>query len=248
MARKTALNKEPGNVSVALPQSEKDRLAGRKPQLTRLSPGIYRDASGRLVGSRGQELGGRFRGPTGQQIGRQLGQVQLRPNGNEVGNTLGQWPNWANNPAGIDPGYNIGAQDPGFVADLENQARQRAEAIRRGEPVTQDYNPERERRVQQILNELQNEPPQASQQPNDQQMPQMPQPSRNYGGRYRLSPGVYGSREQAMRQYEEQKRQFEMMRNGQPPAPIAPPPGQSSYNPSKWDWTPSPSRMIRKPW
>jgi hypothetical protein len=31
---------------------------------------------------------------------------------------------------------------------------------------------------------------------------QMPQPSANNGGRYRLSPGVYGTREQAMRQYE----------------------------------------------
>ena len=32
-------------------------------------------------------------------------------------------------------------------------------------------------------------------------LPQMPQPSANMGGQYRLSPGVYGTREQAMQQY-----------------------------------------------
>lgn len=40
--------------------------------------------------------------------------------------------------------------------------------------------------------------------PMPQGMPQMPQPSANQGGQYRLSPGVYGTREQAMRQYEQQ--------------------------------------------
>jgi hypothetical protein len=38
-------------------------------------------------------------------------------------------------------------------------------------------------------------------------MPQMPQPSANMGGQYRLSPGVYGSREQAMQQYNQQMQQ-----------------------------------------
>lgn len=33
---------------------------------------------------------------------------------------------------------------------------------------------------------------------------QMPQPSANKGGKYRLSPGVYGTREQAMQQYNQQ--------------------------------------------
>lgn len=35
-------------------------------------------------------------------------------------------------------------------------------------------------------------------------MPQMPQPSANMGGQYRLSPGMYGSRDQAMQQYNQQ--------------------------------------------
>jgi hypothetical protein len=37
---------------------------------------------------------------------------------------------------------------------------------------------------------------------------QMPQASANQGGRYRLSPGVYGTREQAMNQYNQQMQQM----------------------------------------
>lgn len=39
-------------------------------------------------------------------------------------------------------------------------------------------------------------------------MPQMPQASANQGGRYRLSPGVYGTQQQAMNQYNQQMQQF----------------------------------------
>ena len=75
MARKTAMGKEPGNVSIALPKSEKDRLRGGgqrmpgkprpmddkgnftdKQSLERLSPGVYRNSQGKLVGSKGQAL------------------------------------------------------------------------------------------------------------------------------------------------------------------------------------------------
>lgn len=75
MARKTAMGKEPGNVSIALPESEKQRLKGGgrrmpgKPRpmdnkgnftdtqsLQRVSPGVYRNSQGKLVGSRGQAL------------------------------------------------------------------------------------------------------------------------------------------------------------------------------------------------
>jgi hypothetical protein len=75
MARKTAMGKEPGNVSIALPKSEKDRLRSDgqrlpgksrpmddkgnftdKQSLERVSPGIYRNSQGKLVGSKGQAL------------------------------------------------------------------------------------------------------------------------------------------------------------------------------------------------
>jgi hypothetical protein len=72
MARKTAMKKDP-TVSIAIPQSEKDRLRTLKPggpsvsdgvvqgkpgPLRRLSPGVYRSSSGQLVGSKGQALPG----------------------------------------------------------------------------------------------------------------------------------------------------------------------------------------------
>ena len=75
MARKTAMGKEPGSVSIALPESEKQRLQGRERRmpgkarpmdekgnftdrqpLERLSPGVYRNSQGKLVGSKGQAL------------------------------------------------------------------------------------------------------------------------------------------------------------------------------------------------
>ena len=75
MARKTAMGKEPGNVSIAVPKSEKDRmrtggrnLPGKPPSmddkgnltgkqsLERVSPGVYRNSQGKLVGSKGQAL------------------------------------------------------------------------------------------------------------------------------------------------------------------------------------------------
>ena len=40
------------------------------------------------------------------------------------------------------------------------------------------------------------------------QAPQMPQPSANMGGQYRLSPGVYGNQQQAMNQYNQQMQQM----------------------------------------
>jgi hypothetical protein len=46
----------------------------------------------------------------------------------------------------------------------------------------------------------------------NQAMPQMPQPSANNGGKYRLSPGVYGTKEQAMEQYSQRPSIDEIMR------------------------------------
>jgi hypothetical protein len=97
MARRTAMSKEPGKVSIAVPDYEKARLnGGMRPmpdsmnnrggfktggesylpeklpnpidnqgnfaqgggQLKRVSPGVYRNSQGQLVGSRGQQLRG----------------------------------------------------------------------------------------------------------------------------------------------------------------------------------------------
>lgn len=53
-----------------------DEKGNRKPSenLTRVSPGVYRNSQGKLVGSRGQSLGDRV-GRPGAEIGRALGQA-----------------------------------------------------------------------------------------------------------------------------------------------------------------------------
>lgn len=126
MARKTAMSKEPGNVSIALPQSEKDRLAGRKPQpspplrqapMQRLSPGVYRNSQGQLVGSRGQRLPGQST-PRGQMPSVPTEQQPQMPPPQNVGQGLsagllpaGPQPSWRppapNQPMGQP-------QQPGF--------------------------------------------------------------------------------------------------------------------------------------
>lgn len=65
---------------------------------------------------------------------------------------------------------------------------------------------------QQMLQSYQQMQPQ---QPSDKmfRFPQMPQPSANQGGKYRLSPGVYGSKEQAMQQFNQQGIQDGMYRS-----------------------------------
>lgn len=78
------------------------------------------------------------------------------------------------------------------------------------------------------------------------QMPMMPQPSANMGGQYRLSPGVYGTQEQAMQQMMQQARQpaMPMPQNGL---------GQTGINPvGNWNNSPmvpqngAPNYMYRR--
>lgn len=63
------------------------------------------------------------------------------------------------------------------------------------------------------------------------QMPQMPQPSANMGGQYRLSPGVYGTRDQAMQQYNQQMQQMYQPINGLGQQGNMPPMDWSSWGP-----------------
>jgi len=106
MARKTAMGKEPGNVSIALPQSEKDRLnrgrekflgptkrpgmddkgnVNNKQYLDRVSPGIYRNSKGQLTNSFGrvmerkQRQGGTMAQALAQQTGMQAAPVGAMP-------------------------------------------------------------------------------------------------------------------------------------------------------------------------
>jgi hypothetical protein len=83
MARRTAMSKEPrtessreGERRMPGKPMDFDDKGNRKPsgELTRVSPGVYRNSQGKLVGSRGQSLGNRNSRP-GAEIGRALGQA-----------------------------------------------------------------------------------------------------------------------------------------------------------------------------
>ncbi len=115
--------------------------------MQRLSPGVYRSASGGLVGQGGQ-------------------QIQRQPQ-------LNVSPESAVQDSQMNPGRQVQQGmywAPGFGPDQTNM------------PMDKMYR-----------------------WPQDSQMPQ---PSANMGGQYRLSPGVYGNQQQAMNQYNQQMQQM----------------------------------------
>lgn len=206
MARRSALSREPG----------KPRTGGGLTQsLQRLSPGVYRNAGGQLTNQAGRPMPqqpNRMPPPQGRP-----GMVnlpgQMRPgmtpggvagtisgvmgNGNRPGsygpnmspedfaNAAAGNANMVNLPAQLPPGanpYDYGAA----IAGYDNAAGQIHDAMWRSPGYT----------------DMMYRPPGYN-----QNAGQMPQPSANNGGKYRLSPGVYGTREQAMRQYTQQMQQ-----------------------------------------
>lgn len=83
MARRTAMSKEPrtessreGERRMPLKREDYDDKGNRNSsdELTRVSPGVYRNSQGKLVGSRGQSLGNRNNRP-GAAIGDALGNM-----------------------------------------------------------------------------------------------------------------------------------------------------------------------------
>ena len=109
------------------------KLAGalaKDPTLNRVSPGVYRNAQGGLVNSRGGALPGQ-RPPTQSSTPGRM--PQPRP----------QMPNVrAPSQAGRD------------AYDMERIAQERARAIQNGGMVTMDYNPQRDNRVNEILGRM----------------------------------------------------------------------------------------------
>ncbi len=186
MASKSALRRDP---------SKPPTGGGLTQSLRRVSPGIYRNAGGQLTNQAGR--------PMPQQPNRPPPQQQWQPTmagaitgvmGNEnrpgsygpnmspedFANAAAGNANMVNLPAQLPPGanpYDYGAA----IAGYDNAAGQIHDAMWRSPGYT----------------DMMYRPPGYN-----QNAGQMPQPSANKGGKYRLSPGVYGTREQAMRQYE----------------------------------------------
>lgn len=147
------------------------RAANRAPT-ERLSPGVYRSASGGLVTQQGRPI-------------QRQAQPSIPPE--SAGNP------WAQG----------GQMDPGMAGQIAGQVGMGAPGY-----AAADRNPKWPEGANlyelmgggsgQIQDAMYRSP----------EFIQMPQPSANQGGRYRLSPGVYGTREQAMNQYNQQLQQM----------------------------------------
>lgn len=176
-----------------------ERLA-RKTPTERLSPGVYRSASGDLVGQGGRPIQRQPQAPMAQQV---AGGMQPQPQ--QVGQPVTDQTNKPFDLSQYNP-EQIQAQD--MARQLAIQQGVQPGQIQSGIYWNPNFNPN-----------IGKTPPNWSggpvsdmmfRQPMPQGMPQMPQPSANQGGQYRLSPGMYGSREQAMQQYNQQMQPYMM--------------------------------------
>ena len=157
----------------------------RKTPTERLSPGVYRSASGDLVGQGGRPIQRQPQAPMAQPTQQVMPQGQppmedqfFQPSPGDVGQQVNK-PFPMDGLGNFNPG-SIGKTPPGWSGGGS-------------------YDPSlNQGPMQNLVYRM------------PQGMPQMPQPSANQGGQYRLSPGMYGSREQAMQQYNQQMQPYMM--------------------------------------
>lgn len=152
--------------------------AARRAPVERLSPGVYRSASGDLVGQGGRPIQRRPQAPQQPQMPAPM-QSQPGQVGQAVADQVNKPFDMSQLQNGIywNPNFNpesIGKTPPGWSGGG-------------------NYDPSlNQGPMQNLVYRM------------PQGMPQMPQASANMGGQYRLSPGVYGTRDQAMQQYNQQ--------------------------------------------
>jgi hypothetical protein len=150
--------------------------------MQRLSPGVYRSASGGLVGQGGRQI----------QRQRQAPPQSIPPQNSPM----------PTDPVFFNPEMQVGQQ-------IQRQPQLNVSP----ESAVQDSQMNPGRQVQQGMYWAPGFGPDQTNMPMDKmyrwpQASQMPQPSANMGGQYRLSPGVYGNQQQAMNQYNQQMQQM----------------------------------------
>ena len=182
MARKTIMKKEP-TVSVALPNSEKERLGmpTRPPvrqQLQRLSPGVYRNQMGQLTTSTGRALSRR--------------NPQQQP-GNRITDAMNQQPQQrpeiaTRPPAPLGSPAGDSFQQPGATSTIPDTFGQVPQIPARGQfPLMPGITPEQWAALQTYLKQ----PMEFQSPPSQPFMPPMQQPNNNMTA----NPGM-GNREQ----------------------------------------------------
>lgn len=201
----------------------------KTPSLQRMSPGVYRNAAEQLVNYQGTQLpnhGQQQQYPTqnlpannfnpsmvGNAIagfGRGVQQEQGPGMAQQI--AAGMTPNPYGNAAMGIPTNGAAPQNMNFQDLVKyGQDQQNRNNMLQNLPLPnwanrpQNWNPD----------------PRFAAQHNPMFTPNMPHPSANYNGQYRLSPGIYGTRDQAMNQYNQQLQQMQaqnaampMMRKG----------------------------------
>ena len=163
----------------------------------RLSAGVYRGDKGSLVNKSGRVI------PRGQPSNPQMPPPSAYNNlpgyrGMEGQMNSNPWEGIMGKGPAMDPGYNQGgvgsANDAAALAGMyaANGGQNAPASVAANLAGMYGRNPNE---IQSGMYTVPN-------------MPQMPQPSANNDGKYRLSPGVYGTREQAMNQYNQQMQQM----------------------------------------
>ena len=194
MAKKGAMRRDP-KFSTQPVKTGNEQKMGRTPReklMERLSPGVYRGSSGGLVGQGGRPIQRPPQAPMAQQI---AGGMQSQPptEGQFFQPLPGDIGQQVNKPFPMD---GLGNFNPGSIGKTPP-----------GWSGGGSYDPSlNQGPMQNLIYRM----PYA---------PQMPQASANMGGQYRLSPGVYGTRDQAMQQYNEQMQQMYQGVNGLPQGP-----------------------------
>jgi hypothetical protein len=177
-------------------EEEVIRAAGRTARRTpveRLSAGVYRSASGDLVTQDGKPIRRQPQQGMAQQV---AGGMQQNPWQGAYDNMGGQVADMVNRQGTPINQYDDKMYRYPLGTNMQDEMRRIAEGA--GNVAQQPNN--------QIQQGMYWAPGFG---PNAQPMPQMPQASANQGGKYRLSPGVYGTREQAMQQYNQQLQQMQ---------------------------------------
>jgi hypothetical protein len=159
----------------------------------RLSPGVYRGAGGGLVTQGGKQIQRQPQAPPMQ---------PQRPMPTSLvgeSNFTPEQLNLLNYKYERDKGMDIGQIAGNIAADQSNILF--GNQLNPGASAPQ-FDPNNPNSYQPYIGQIQNGLGQPM------TMPQMPQASANQGGRYRLSPGMYGTQQQAMNQYNQQMEQF----------------------------------------
>ena len=192
------------------------RLARRTPT-ERLSPGVYRSASGDLVTQSGRPIRRQPQAPMAQQIaGMQQGMAQ------QIGQQIaGGVQGAGGTPGAALTAATVGANMGGTVSPLDGLGNYNPGSGGMNNPKWPQMGGGQQYPSGEVSDAMYRVPG----------LPQMPQASANMGGQYRLSPGVYGTREQAMRQYNQQMQQMYQPMNGLGQQGNMPPMDWSSWGP-----------------